>query len=136
MSDKLEFLEKIMDGKFDFEDLKTYLKQKEASKEPKEEPKEEIVPKPLEVQPEQKVKGNGKTLKIKVSSSDGDKVNIKIPLELAKIALKMNPRFIQKYAGENELDLEAIIAMIDQHLVGELVHVQSSDNDTVSIVVE
>ena len=140
MEKKQEFFEKLMEKGFDFNEFADFFKQKEAQKEEPvqeeaKETKEDVVHEVKTVRKDLNV-GNGKVLKIRVQSSDGDKVNINLPLELAKIALKLNPKFIQKYASDQELDLEAIIDMIDQQLVGELVSVQSADNDTVSIIVE
>ena len=140
MEKKQEFFEKLMEKGFDFNEFADFFKQKKAQKEEPvqeeaKETKEDVVHEVKTVRKDLNV-GNGKVLKIRVQSSDGDKVNINLPLELAKIALKLNPKFIQKYASDQELDLEAIIDMIDQQLVGELVSVQSADNDTVSIIVE
>eukprot|EP01156_Anaeramoeba_ignava_P021218 Anaeramoba_ignava/c18487_g1_i1.p2 GENE.c18487_g1_i1~~c18487_g1_i1.p2 ORF type:complete len:126 (+),score=29.89 c18487_g1_i1:1264-1641(+) len=81
----------------------------------------------------EKKKGPFKLLKILVDSADGDKVNIKIPVEFAK--LLKNKKF-QANFGDVDVDVDSIIEMVTQGMEGEIVNVESSDGDTVKIVVE
>lgn len=78
-----------------------------------------------------------KMFKIKVLSADGDKVNVQIPLEFAKVALRQGKGFMKVDQIENlDLDLEAILDMIDSGVLGKIVDVESADGDTVEIVIE
>ncbi len=80
-----------------------------------------------------KKKGPFKLLKILIDSADGDKVNIKIPVEFAK--LLKNKKF-QANFGDVDVDVDSIIEMVTQGMEGEIVNVVSGDGDTVKIVVE
>lgn len=77
-------------------------------------------------------------LRIRVLSSDGDRVNINLPLGFVRIAAKMN---IENFSfnGSSALksiDFDAIIALIESGIVGKIVEVESGDGDTVEIFVE
>ncbi len=78
-------------------------------------------------------KGPFKLLKILVNSKDGDKVDVKIPVEFAK--LLKNKKF-QANFGESDIDVDSIIEMVTQGMEGEIVNIESNDGDTVKIVVE
>lgn len=78
-------------------------------------------------------KGPFKLLKILVNSEDGDVVNIKIPVEFAK--LLKNGKFNTQF-DDADIDIDAIIDMVSQGMDGELVDIQSADGTTVKIVVE
>ena len=78
-----------------------------------------------------------KMFKIKVLSADGDKVNVQIPVEFAKVALKSGKGYMKIDQIEDlDLDIEAILEMIDKGMLGELVNVESADGDLVKIVIE
>ena len=78
-----------------------------------------------------------KMLKIKVLSADGDKVNVQIPIEFAKVALKSGKGYMKLDQIEDlELDIDAILEMIDKGMLGEIVNVESADGDFVKIVIE
>ena len=78
-------------------------------------------------------KGPFKLLKIVVNSADGGKVNVKIPVEFAK--LLKNKKF-QANFGDVDVDIDSIIEMVTQGMEGEIVNIESEDGDTVKIVVE
>lgn len=75
--------------------------------------------------------------RIKVLSADGDKVNVQIPIEFAKVALRQGKGFMKVDQIENlDLDIEQILDMIDSGMLGKIVDVESADGDTVEIVIE
>lgn len=78
-------------------------------------------------------KGPFKLLKILINSGDGDVVNVKIPVEFAK--LLKNRKFQSNFNGL-DVDVDSIIEMVTQGMEGEIVNVESADGDTVKIVVE
>jgi hypothetical protein len=79
-------------------------------------------------------KNQFKMLKIIVDSADGDKVNIQLPIEFAKL-LKSN-KFANLNTGDLDLDIDQLIEMIQSGASGELVNINSADGDTVRILVE
>lgn len=72
-------------------------------------------------------------LKIFVDSNDGDNVRIQIPIEFAKL-LKSNKFNVN--LSETDIDIDALLEMINAGVVGEIVSVDSADGDKVRIVVE
>jgi hypothetical protein len=78
-----------------------------------------------------------KMFKIKVLSADGDKVNVQIPLEFAKVALKNGKGFMKIDQLEDmNLDIDMILEMIDSGSLGKIVDIESADGDIVEIVIE
>lgn len=67
---------------------------------------------------------NRKFLKILVVEGDATKVNINVPLALAEVALQLVPKEKLKLEGIN-LDLDNIYKLIDEQTEGELVHVDT-----------
>ena len=78
-----------------------------------------------------------KMFKIKVLSAEGDKVNVQIPLEFARVALKSGKGFMKIDQIDGlDLDLELILDMIDSGTLGKIVDIESADGDTVEIIIE
>jgi hypothetical protein len=78
-----------------------------------------------------------KMFKIKVLSADGDKVNVQIPLDFARIALKNGKGFMKMDQIQGmDLDIDMILEMIDQGSLGKIVDIESADGDIVEIVIE
>lgn len=73
-------------------------------------------------------------LRVYVDSHDGDKVRIQLPIEFAKLLKsgKFNIDAIEDF----DIDIDALIQMINSGVVGELVNVESADGDIIKIVVE
>jgi hypothetical protein len=78
-------------------------------------------------------------LRIKVLSSDNDRVTINLPLPLIK-ALMASGVSVGSIGGEKidslNIDWNNIIDMVEHGVIGKIVEVESSDGDTVEIVVE
>ena len=77
-------------------------------------------------------------LKIRVNSAGGDKVNINLPIPLVKMALELGMKIPQASGGDilQDIDFNQILLMVDNGLIGKLVEVESTNGDTVYIVVE
>jgi len=91
-------------------------------------------PSPSEIKPKKQA---FKMFKIKVLSGDGDKVNVQIPLEFARVALKSGKGFMKIDQIEGlDLDLELILDMIDSGTLGKIVDIESADGDIVEILIE
>jgi len=72
-------------------------------------------------------------LKILVDSEDGDKVRVQIPVEFAKL-LKTGKFNVN--LSDNDIDIDALLDMINTGVVGEIVSVDSADGDKIRIIVE
>jgi hypothetical protein len=78
-----------------------------------------------------------KMFKIKVLSADGDKVNVQIPLEFAKVALKNGKGFMKiDQLDGMDIDVDMILEMIDSGSLGKIVDIESADGDIVEIIIE
>lgn len=76
-------------------------------------------------------------LKIIVNSKDGDKVNVKLPMLLIKTFLDSGmPISLGGNKSLENIDFKQIFELVEQGVIGELVNVESSDGDTIHIVVE
>ena len=79
----------------------------------------------------------GKSLKVIVRSSDGDNVNIQLPVNFARLILKGQKKFVKHSSLDNlDIDLEEVFDMVESGVIGELVNIESADGDTVKIFVE
>ena len=77
-------------------------------------------------------------LRIVVTTDDGDKIRINLPMSLVEAGLKMGMAMPQ-ITGSNALDqvdIKAILELVRQGVVGELVSVETSDGTQVHIFVE
>lgn len=77
-------------------------------------------------------------LKLYVLSSEGDKIkmNLPIPLVQAAITLGVQPSMLGGKDVLKEIDLEAILKLVEKGLVGKLLELQSAEGDIVEITVE
>ena len=78
-------------------------------------------------------------LRIKVNSTDGDKIRVNLPLALLKAMSGSGMDIAANFSGMDALkgiDLQKILELVENGTVGKLVEVESADGDTVEIVVE
>ncbi len=73
-------------------------------------------------------------LRIKVLSAEGDNVNVQLPIEFAK--LMKSKKFKLDALEDVDIDVDALIEMINAGVIGEIVNVQSAEGDIVKITVE
>ena len=79
------------------------------------------------------------TMRIRVDSSDGDKVRVNLPMSLVKVGLEIGMDMSGSVNGMENLknvDLSKVLEMVEHGLIGKLVEVESADGDIVEIVVE
>ena len=81
-----------------------------------------------------KKKDQFKMLKVLVDSEDGDEVRIELPIEFAK--LLKNKKLTRIDEEDLDIDIDALIQMINAGVVGEIVNIKSADGDIVKIIVE
>ena len=95
--------------------------------------------KDVQVVPESERKDPSKLImRIKVLSSDGDRVNVNLPMALVKMGLESG--MLDSMLGKNEnlkgIDFDSLLLMVEKGAIGKLVEVQSADGDLVDITVE
>ncbi|MCM3690871.1 SHOCT-like domain-containing protein [Neobacillus niacini] len=81
-----------------------------------------------------------KMLKIRVTSEDGDNVNVNLPIKLIKAVLKVGTN-VAKMIPESEkyvkdIDVELLIEAIENELDGQIVDVTSANGDKVLVIIE
>lgn len=81
-----------------------------------------------------------KMLKIRITSEDGDNVNVNLPIKLIKAVLKVGTN-IAKMIPESEkyvkdIDVELLIEAIENELDGQIVDVTSAKGDKVLVIIE
>ena len=81
------------------------------------------------------------TLRIKVLSSGGDKIRVNVPMTLVKLALEIGVDVVPNAGGEHgdmmkSIDMEKVVKMVEQGLIGKLVEMESADGDVIEVVVE
>lgn len=75
--------------------------------------------------------------KIIVNSSDGDQVNINLPIAAVKIfANNSSNSIINGNKALEGIDFKQLLDLVEQGIIGEIVNINSSDGDKVRIVVE
>lgn len=79
--------------------------------------------------------------RIRVDSVAGDKVRVNLPMTLIKLAMEIGVDVVPNVGGEHadmvkSIDMEKVVQLVEQGLVGKLVEIESADGDTVEVVVE
>ena len=93
------------------------------------------------VTPEERKPIEELTFRVKILSAQGDKVRVNLPMSLVKIALEIGVDVVPNVGGDNaqmlkSIDMEKVVKMVEQGLVGKLVEIESADGDIVEVVVE
>lgn len=96
---------------------------------------------PTEIIPyTQKSSYEDKFLKLNVLSAQGDKVNVKLPVQVIKEVLKVTGKLPINMNGlqdfESEHLINTILECLDQEVMGEILNVSSAQGDTVKLVIE
>lgn len=80
-----------------------------------------------------------KFLRIRIKSDEDEKVNVNLPLSVARWALTMVPDDVKKKLnqGENPIQLEEIVDMVHEGMEGQkLVDINDEDGNVVEIYVD
>ena len=77
-------------------------------------------------------------LRITVDSADGDRVRVNVPLALVEVAMEIGMEMTQINGTDalKGVDLNKVLRLVREGLVGNLVEVDSADGDKVRIFVE
>ena len=78
----------------------------------------------------------GRIFRVDILSSDGDKVNVQVPIHFARTLVNGSKKFGTTKLADVDLDFEQIFDMIDAGQIGQLVNIESADGDTVKVYVE
>ena len=81
-----------------------------------------------------------KMLKIRVTSEDGDNVNVNLPINLVKAVLKVGTNIAEKIPEAEkyvkDINVDLLIEAIENELDGQIVDITSANGDTVLVVIE
>ncbi|GGH86638.1 hypothetical protein JOD43_003529 [Pullulanibacillus pueri] len=84
-----------------------------------------------------------KTLKIRVSSEEGDNVKVNLPVRLIKVGLRTGLSIAEKIPESakyikdiNSQDIELILEAIENEMTGQIVEVTSPNGENVSVIIE
>ena len=81
---------------------------------------------------------NDMFFRVKVLSKDGDKVNVNIPLALAKVFVESGADLPQIQGKDilSNIDFKQLFDLVERGEIGKIVEVQSKDGDFVEVWVE
>jgi hypothetical protein len=81
-----------------------------------------------------------KMLKIRVTSDEGDNVNVNLPINLVKAVLKVGTNIAEKIPEAEkyvkDINIDLLIEAIENELDGEIVNITSANGDRVFVVIE
>ena len=117
--ERMRILKMLEEGKISVDEATELIKAMETSQ------TQEIAP----------LEGKPKWLRIRVDSGDSEKVNVNLPLSLARVALKFIPQQAKGQMEEQGVDMDALLSEITEIKIGKLVEVEDGD-DHVSIWIE
>ena len=79
------------------------------------------------------------TFRVKVFSAKGDKIQVNLPVPLLRVFLDAGMDIAAEMSGMESLkkiDMKQVMLLIENGTVGKLVEMESTDGDTVEIIVE
>ena len=99
--------------------------------------KQELAPVRL-LPPEERKDLKDMMLRITVDSADGDRVRVNVPMALVEVAMEIGMEMPQINGTDalKGVDLNKVLRLVREGLVGNLVEVDSADGDKVRIFVE
>ena len=80
-------------------------------------------------------------MRLKINSTDGDKVRVNLPMSMVKVCMEIGVNMMPNMGGEQgemfrNVDMSKLVQMVEMGMIGKLVEIESADGDTVEIVVE
>lgn len=81
------------------------------------------------------------TFRVRIVSAQGDKIRVNLPMTLVKLCMEIGVDVVPNISGENaqmlrSIDMEKVVKMVEQGLVGKLVEIESAYGDTLEVVIE
>ncbi|MDR0139560.1 hypothetical protein RFW18_17535 [Metabacillus idriensis] len=81
-----------------------------------------------------------KMLKVRVTSDEGDNVNVNLPINLVKAVLKVGTNIAEKIPEAEkyvkDINVDLLIEAIENELDGKIVDITSANGDKVFVVIE
>jgi hypothetical protein len=81
-----------------------------------------------------------KILKIRVTSEEGDNVNVNLPINLVKAVLKVGTNIAEKIPEAEkyvkDINVDLLIEAIENELDGQIVDITAANGDKVFVVIE
>ncbi|MGG4491049.1 hypothetical protein [Metabacillus idriensis] len=81
-----------------------------------------------------------KMLKVRVTSDEGDNVNVNLPINLVKAVLKVGTNIAEKIPEAEkyvkDINVDLLIEAIENELDGKIVDITSANGDKVLVVIE
>lgn len=81
-------------------------------------------------------KSTEKHLKVIVTSCDGKNLNIKLPIKFIKGIIKATGKMPVHINGGEEIDMNVVMAAIENEVCGKIVEMNSSKGDYVEVKIE
>ena len=95
---------------------------------------------PEQVTIKKEVAYGNKMLKVRVTSVEGDNVNVNLPINLVKAVLKVGTNIAEKIPEAEkyvkDINIDLLIEAIENELDGEIVNITSANGDKVFVVIE
>lgn len=141
MEEQIRILKMVEEGKITAEQAAKLLEALgvEGNRKPEEDTYEGIVASTQVLDISQK-DYDKKMFRIQVDSSEGDKVNIQLPVKAIKKLLKVTGKIPMPNDELQGIDLEeitsAVIECLDSQVMGDIVNVTASDGTTVRIFID
>ena len=77
------------------------------------------------------------TLRVYVSSKDGDRIKVNLPMSLVKVCMEIGMEVINLGGGSLEgIEWGKILELAERGVIGKIVEMESADGDIVEVVVE
>ena len=76
--------------------------------------------------------------RVKVNTTDGDRVNVQLPMALIKVAIDsgLSMPNVSGKVDLSQFDWKQILDLVEQGVIGEIVKVDNAEGDQVSIIIE
>ena len=92
------------------------------------------------LRPEERKSLDQLTLRFRVSSIEGDKIKVNVPMPLVKVALELGMDIIPSVnpgmEGFKNFDLNQVMELAERGLIGRIVEMESADGSRVEVVVD
>jgi transcriptional regulator with XRE-family HTH domain len=92
------------------------------------------------LRPEERKSLDQLTLRVRVSSIEGDKIKVNVPMPLVKVALELGmdiiPGVNPGMEGFKNFDLNQVMELAERGLIGRIVEMESADGNRVEVVVD
>ena len=75
-------------------------------------------------------------LRVRVKDEDGSRVNVSVPISLVRVLWRFIPRDAMRELEGHNIDMDSILAAVNEGAQGSLVDLEDEDGTRVEIIVE